>query len=78
MAATFERFGVRFQRLYKRKAMVHHYSQYMDPLRFDEAYEDLLRLVDDYRGLDRGLDGARPRIPGGAPALALPVSGLFQ
>jgi hypothetical protein len=74
MAATFECFGGRFQRLYKRRAMVHHYSQYMDPLRFDEAYEDLLRLVDDYRGLD----APQPRIPGGAPALALPVSGLFQ
>jgi hypothetical protein len=74
MATTFERFGGRFQRLYKRKAMVHHYSQYMDTLCFDEAYEDLLRLVDDYRGLE----GARPRIPGGVPALSLPVGDLFQ
>lgn len=74
MAATFERFGARFQRLYKRKAMVHHYAQYMDTHCFDEAYEDLLQLVDDYRGLD----GAHPRIPGGAPALSLPASGLFQ
>ena len=74
MATTFARFGDRFQRLYRRKAMVHHYAQYMDAQGFDEAYEDLLQLVHDYRGLD----GARPRIPGGAPAVSLPAGGLYH
>lgn len=75
MAETFGRFGERFQRLFKRRAMVHHYAQYMETARFDEAYEDLRQLVDDYRGLNG--DGPRPQIPGGAPALSLPVSPLF-
>lgn len=77
MAATFSRFAGRFQRLYKRRAMVHHYAQYMGGdagAHFDAAYEDLLQLVDDYRGLE----GPCPRIPGGQPPLAVPASGLFD
>ncbi len=53
-ATTFTRLGDRFERLYRRRAMVHHYEEYMDGLAFEEAREDLWGLVEEYRGLEGG------------------------
>merc|ERR1712190_459662 len=41
-----------FNRLYSRKAHVHHYTEYMEKEHFDEAFETLNSLVKDYTHLD--------------------------
>lgn len=38
----------RFNLLYHRKAMVHHYTQYIEKAHFDEALSSLSDLIDDY------------------------------
>jgi hypothetical protein len=47
--------------------------QYMEVETLAEAREDLLQLIDDYKGL--GLP--QPRIPGGLPARRIELSPLF-
>lgn len=43
----------RFSKLYSRRAMLHHYQEYMDIEAFEEAREDIVQLIEDYRGLER-------------------------
>lgn len=43
----------RFQRLYSRRAMVHHYTQYMDGEGLLQARDDLLGLIQEYRDLQQ-------------------------
>ena len=47
----FDTMQQRFQTLYRRKAHVHHYSQYMDPGLFDSAAEYLRVLTQDYASI---------------------------
>ncbi|GAB5033511.1 Hypothetical protein NocV09_01400450 [Nannochloropsis oceanica] len=54
VATTFERMALRFDRLYRRKAMVHHYAEYMDASLMEEAREDLCQVIDGYRALEAG------------------------
>ena len=49
-SATSRDFG-RFDRLYRRKAHVHHFSQYVSTEYLVEAREELLRLRDQYNEL---------------------------
>eukprot|EP00878_Enallax_costatus_P034015 GHUV01037615.1.p1 GENE.GHUV01037615.1~~GHUV01037615.1.p1 ORF type:complete len:133 (+),score=33.23 GHUV01037615.1:1099-1497(+) len=49
---TFSNLMARFDKLYKRKIFVHHYTQYMDAAGFDEAAECLNSLIADYRAAD--------------------------
>lgn len=41
-----------FSRLYNRKAHVHHYTEYMEKVEFDEAFETVNTLMKDYISLD--------------------------
>lgn len=41
----------RFDRLYRRKAHVHHYTQYLDMARFDAARENVTALISEYEAL---------------------------
>merc|ERR1711924_16310 len=41
-----------FSRIYKHKAHVHHYTQYMEKSMFDEAFEASSSLVKDYIHVD--------------------------
>lgn len=45
--------GQSFQRLYRGKAYVHHYTQFMEEARLAEAGESLQQLVDDYESIER-------------------------
>ena len=48
----------KFMKLYKRKANVHHYTNYMEKERFDEAIHSLDDLAARYSDLDRPLPNA--------------------
>jgi len=50
----------RFQRLYSRRAMVHHYTQYIDDQVLAEARDDLSGLIQEYCNLQ----GAQPQSSG--------------
>ena len=56
VAATFKVFDQRFQKLYRRKAMVHHYESFLgkDEILqvFDGARDNLAGLIEDYVRLD--------------------------
>jgi len=54
VATTFERMKGRFEKLYRRRAMVHHYAEYMDVSHLEEAREDLCQVIEGYRALERG------------------------
>ena len=54
VATTFERMTTRFDRLYRRKAMVHHYAEYMDASLMEEAREDLRQVIEGYQALETG------------------------
>ncbi|KAF4668399.1 Tubulin epsilon chain [Perkinsus olseni] len=45
---VFEKMHANFWRLYKRKAHVHHYTEYMDQGVFEEARQTLRAMMDDY------------------------------
>ena len=48
IARNFSALRDRFVKLYRAKAMVHHYANYIDGALFDEALNDLEALVGDY------------------------------
>jgi len=56
VAGTFKEFEQRFQKLYRRKAMLHHYESFLgkDEARsvFEEAKENLGSLITAYQDLD--------------------------
>ena len=56
IAETFTAMESRFQRLYSRRAMVHHYTQYIDDQVLSEARDDLRGLIQEYNDLQ----GAQP------------------
>ncbi|OQR92738.1 tubulin epsilon chain isoform X1 [Achlya hypogyna] len=49
---TFERMQKRFLKLYRRKAHVHHYVEYMEPAMFDAALESNRWLIGEYAKLN--------------------------
>jgi len=51
---TFDSMRARFLQLYKRKAHVHHYTEYMEESQFDAAFEVIERLREDYSSWDAG------------------------
>jgi tubulin epsilon len=53
-------FQDRFEKLYKRRAMVHHYTQYIAGDVFEEAMESLVELSDGYMRLAGTSAGQRP------------------
>jgi len=59
VTSTFLRLLGRFQKLYRRRAMVHHYAEYMDVTLLEEAREDLRGLIEEYHGV-----GARGKAVG--------------
>jgi tubulin epsilon len=52
IAGTFEAMRDRFHRLYRRRAHVHHYTEYIEAAAFDDAAEGLEELIGDYRGAE--------------------------
>jgi tubulin epsilon len=60
---TFTTIQTRFNKLYKRKAHVHHYVDVngMDNLDFDESINSLNDLIDDYSNLDKQHKNAQER-----------------
>jgi len=49
---TFENIHQRFTRIFKRRAHVHHYTEYMEEEHFFSAEETLLNLVENYKSLE--------------------------
>ena len=49
---TFERMQNRFVKLYRKKAHLHHYLEYIEKQAFDEALENVEDLVSEYRSLE--------------------------
>ncbi|KAF0696750.1 Aste57867_12509 [Aphanomyces stellatus] len=60
---TFERMQMRFHKLYRRKAHVHHYLDYMDGSAFDQALENVAWLIGEYHKLNNTTDLAVPLRP---------------
>ena len=50
IAGTFETMRERFLKLYRRRAHVHHYTDYIEGAAFDDALEGIEELIGDYRG----------------------------
>ncbi|KAH9245651.1 hypothetical protein BASA81_016858 [Batrachochytrium salamandrivorans] len=46
---VFDRMDVRFGKLYRRKANIHHYLEYMEQQEFMDARESLRSTVSEYR-----------------------------
>ena len=70
MSATFGALRTRFWSLYRRRAMVHHYTQYIDAGVFDDALASLDALIGDYEAHDRAQppavgDAGEPHTSGG-------------
>jgi len=53
ISSTFSALRDRFHLLYRRKAMLHHYTQYVDAERFDDALNDLDELIESYAEAQR-------------------------
>ncbi len=51
IANRFQDMKARFNRLFKKRAHVHHFTQYMEPSRFEEAVYHLEELTQEYEGL---------------------------
>lgn len=60
---TFTAMEERFQKLYKKKVYLHHYTQYMDASCFDQAAATVRDLVDEYAALDGDGDPAAAAAP---------------
>ncbi|CAK4077088.1 unnamed protein product [Aphanomyces euteiches] len=60
---TFERMQARFDKLYRRKAHVHHYMDYMEKSAFDEALENIKWLIGEYHKLNDTIECAAPPRP---------------
>ena len=56
---TFENIHASFSKIFKRRAHVHHYTQYMEEEQFFAAEETLLGLVADYKSLETAKPAAR-------------------
>ncbi|RHY34678.1 hypothetical protein DYB32_000759 [Aphanomyces invadans] len=54
--ALYDMLEMRFQKLFKRKAHVHHYLDYMDASLFDEALENARWLIGEYHKLHDTVD----------------------
>jgi tubulin epsilon len=52
VAGTFAAMQQRFSQLYRKRLYVHHYTEYMEQHVFDEAFETIAALAEDYRILD--------------------------
>lgn len=59
---TFQRLNTRFQKLYSRKAHVHHYTEFMDTAMLEEALENARYLVGEYLKLEQASEVAPPTI----------------
>ena len=60
---TFGHIKDRFQRLYKRKAHLHHYTQVdgMDISLFEEAENSIKDLISDYKNMEKeGINNSNP------------------
>ena len=53
---SFENLKIKFHRLYKRKANVHHYTEYMDIGEFDKASQSLDDLIQRYNECEKKKD----------------------
>jgi tubulin epsilon len=49
---TFDRIRIRFKKLYTRKAHVHHYTEYMETEKFEQALENANFLINEYAKLE--------------------------
>jgi tubulin epsilon len=68
IANTFDQMKNRFQKLYKRKAHVHHYTQFLDdPSIFDDSVASLESLISEYQKVDKAAV-RRPGQPGSESA----------
>lgn len=56
---TFKRIHYRTNKFYKRKAHLHHYTEYMESSCVDNALESVFNLVQDHQTLERGRPYAR-------------------
>ncbi|GMH65607.1 hypothetical protein TrST_g8434 [Triparma strigata] len=63
--SVFEPLTERFYKLYRRKANVHHYTQFCDGGIFDEAIGNLEDLIEEYKGA--GMRGSGGGVEGGLP-----------
>eukprot|EP00741_Cyanophora_paradoxa_P019504 tig00021127_g18827.t1 len=70
VAGTFGEMTARFRRLYKRKVYVHHYTQYMEEGRFEDALHNVDLLVQEYEELARAV--APPQAPRPPPPAPFP------
>ena len=52
IAGTFRGIQEDFYRIYRRKAHVHHYTEFMEQSRFEEANESVCNLIELYEQLD--------------------------
>lgn len=43
-----------FQRLFRKKAMLHHYTEYVEEAVVREAEQEVLELVADYQAIEEG------------------------
>jgi hypothetical protein len=43
-----------FQRLFRKKAMLHHYTEYVEEAVVREAEQDVMELIADYQAIEEG------------------------
>ena len=58
IATTFQDLRARFTKIYRRRAHVHHYTDFMEESAFDASLEALDSLTDQYMAFERGSAGA--------------------
>jgi tubulin epsilon len=54
IAATFQDLRLRFTKIYRRRAHVHHYTDFMEEAAFDASLDALDSLTDSYMAFERG------------------------
>jgi tubulin epsilon len=54
IADKFDEIGGRFQRLFRARAHLHHYTEYLDAAEIGAAGDSLAGLAAEYRRLERG------------------------
>ncbi len=60
MGNSFSSIRDRFLKLYSRRAMVHHYTQYMESEVFEEALDSLNGIIEEYAQLNSGVQSPTP------------------
>ncbi len=60
MGNSFAALRNRFLKLYSRRAMLHHYTQYVESEVFEEALDSLGGLIDEYAQLNDGIQSPDP------------------